>query len=580
MKLTPFKRWTLENFPFIEADFDAITNYQLYCKIVEYLNIVIKEVEEMKAYLNDLDIQEAVNNKLDEMAEEGTLQEIISDYLNTKAIFAFDNVNALKNATNLINGSYAETLGYYTIKDGGQSLYKIVDDENLTANDSDIIELNSGLKAILIPYNNTIKLKQFGAYGNGVNDDSESIQNAIDYALTHDNICLESDRATYKIDTTLNIIDNDVTYKSLIFDFSKASFITEDNITIFQVAKPWLKLYINELLGSGTGTGILLSGSNWHETINIDTIRGFEYGIKMLPTQVTNNGIMYTNIKWTYMTNTYNIYADINGSYINQNKFTGGLVGGGSGTYGIYVTNSAENPTNLNFNGNIFEHVGFEIVSYPIHLEHCAYSIFKDVRFEEQPLSNDYIKLIDCVCMIFETNNSYMFIANKINDDHTVSDAEIMNWKKYCNIYKIYAGNSQTPQNSTTSREFTMINGHVIYLDFRKYDGQYNYFESTGTQSDFTATYSPLTYFEFVAGTNDINLTLTEPYSFLHSGYDDIIINIKSLVSPHKVVIKDYLNNTIFDSSNYSITAGTNINKKFEIKLTGRKNVFVVKQLN
>lgn len=40
-KLSPFKGWVLENFPFIEADFDAITEYQLYCKIVEYLNKII-----------------------------------------------------------------------------------------------------------------------------------------------------------------------------------------------------------------------------------------------------------------------------------------------------------------------------------------------------------------------------------------------------------------------------------------------------------------------------------------------------------------------------------------------------------
>ena len=39
--LTPFKGWVLENFPFIEANFDAITNYELICKVTEYLNNVI-----------------------------------------------------------------------------------------------------------------------------------------------------------------------------------------------------------------------------------------------------------------------------------------------------------------------------------------------------------------------------------------------------------------------------------------------------------------------------------------------------------------------------------------------------------
>ena len=97
--LTYFKRWTLENFPFIEADFDAITNYQLYCKIVEYLNNVIYNqnqvqdlsdelvdgynnlVEYVNNYFNNLDVQEEINNKLDEMAEDGTLTNLIKAYV-------------------------------------------------------------------------------------------------------------------------------------------------------------------------------------------------------------------------------------------------------------------------------------------------------------------------------------------------------------------------------------------------------------------------------------------------------------------------------------------------------------------
>ena len=76
-------------------------------------------------YFNNLDVQEEINNKLDQMVEDGILQEIIADYLNSKAIFGFDNVSSMKQATNLINGSYARTLGYYNKNDGGSALYKI-----------------------------------------------------------------------------------------------------------------------------------------------------------------------------------------------------------------------------------------------------------------------------------------------------------------------------------------------------------------------------------------------------------------------------------------------------------------------
>ena len=127
--LKPFKLFALKNFPFIEADFDAITNYELLCKIVEYLNNVIasqnetmENVQELSTafnqlydyvnnYFDNLDVQEEINNKLDDMVEAGTLQEIIADYLNAKAVFGFDTVADMIVAENLIDGSYARTCG-------------------------------------------------------------------------------------------------------------------------------------------------------------------------------------------------------------------------------------------------------------------------------------------------------------------------------------------------------------------------------------------------------------------------------------------------------------------------------------
>lgn len=56
-ELSYFKRWTLENYPFIEADFDAITEYQLYCKIVEYLNKCIYNIKLMETAVDDVEQQ-------------------------------------------------------------------------------------------------------------------------------------------------------------------------------------------------------------------------------------------------------------------------------------------------------------------------------------------------------------------------------------------------------------------------------------------------------------------------------------------------------------------------------------------
>ena len=138
--LTPFKMCMLENFPFVEAYIDAADNYQFMCKVVEYLNNVIKQTNEntkavnyIKNYFNNLDVQDEINNKLDEMATSGELTDIIAQYLKLAGVLAYNTVNEMKNATNLTNGSITKTLGNKIYNDGYGSFYKI---RNITTSDS------------------------------------------------------------------------------------------------------------------------------------------------------------------------------------------------------------------------------------------------------------------------------------------------------------------------------------------------------------------------------------------------------------------------------------------------------------
>lgn len=195
--LTPFKWCVIQNFPFIEEDFDAITNYQLLCKVVEYLNNTInatnelgEEVEDISSnfielknyvdnYFNNLDVQDEVNNKLDEMVQNGTFDNLINKYISSHILNVFNNVEELKNA-NLNNGTFAKTMGYYNSSDLGGGNY-IISNEQLQSDNGSIIQLNNGLFAILIEKN--INVKQFGAYGDNIHDDSEAIQKANNYLL-------------------------------------------------------------------------------------------------------------------------------------------------------------------------------------------------------------------------------------------------------------------------------------------------------------------------------------------------------------------------------------------------------------
>ena len=127
--LTPFKWFVLENFPFIEADFDALTEWQLFCKlgkeinkIIDSQNIVGEQAETLtnafndlqnyvNNYFNNLDLQDKINNKLNEMAQDGTLAEIINTQI-------FQELNtAIQNNSNDINKM--KTYPYFDIQKNG-----------------------------------------------------------------------------------------------------------------------------------------------------------------------------------------------------------------------------------------------------------------------------------------------------------------------------------------------------------------------------------------------------------------------------------------------------------------------------
>lgn len=142
-KIPKFRRCVIQNFPFIEEDFDALTDYGLICKIVEYLNKVIDSqnevVEEtdgliesfaqLKSYVDDyfdnLDVQEEINTKLEEMAESGELENIIAQFLSVAPVFGYKTISDMASATNLINGSIARVLGNNSAAAGDGAFYLV-----------------------------------------------------------------------------------------------------------------------------------------------------------------------------------------------------------------------------------------------------------------------------------------------------------------------------------------------------------------------------------------------------------------------------------------------------------------------
>lgn len=109
-----FRNFVMQNFPFIEDDFDALTDYELFCKMIQYtINAVKgnkeleKQVNDLKEEIENLDLQDEVDNKLDEMASDGTLAEIINqeifEDLNTAIGSNSDEIAELQKFNNYTN---------------------------------------------------------------------------------------------------------------------------------------------------------------------------------------------------------------------------------------------------------------------------------------------------------------------------------------------------------------------------------------------------------------------------------------------------------------------------------------------
>lgn len=184
---------------------NALATTELQEKFIELVNYV-------DTYFDNLDVQEEINNKLDEMVESGDLQEIIEAYINLKSLLCFDTVAQMKEATNLTNGSYARTLGYTTKNDGGQATYKIREITNEdVVDEGSIIALNDETLIAELISNNEVIIECFGAIGDETTDDTEAIKKAITYCVANNKI-LSSAGKTYLINEDLTLTNCQVSF--------------------------------------------------------------------------------------------------------------------------------------------------------------------------------------------------------------------------------------------------------------------------------------------------------------------------------------------------------------------------------
>lgn len=314
--ISPFKKLciTIGNLP--TAYIESMSYYEGLTFLVNYLanNVipavnnnseVVKELQDqfvilknyVDNYFENLDVQEEINNKLDEMADEGVLTDIIAQYLGLAGILTFNTVADMKAAENLADGSTVQTIGYHVLGDGGKALYKVREILNTdTIDEMLIIALNDPTLIAELVIEDRMYPEQFGAYGDNTHNDTAALQ------CCFDNCNNAELKGIYLVDQTIDINNN-------VFMNGNSYIKANDSLSILvTLAKSSQKV-----------------GREWHINVDCDGIctTGIAVGSPRkcnIDLKVINAGT--TGINCNYYTSSGN----------NENIFTCNVIGNSSGT--------------------------------------------------------------------------------------------------------------------------------------------------------------------------------------------------------------------------------------------------------
>lgn len=312
----------------------------------------------------------ALESQLDETTD-------ISNLTYDIAKFKFNTVSAMKQAytdEKIGEGAIVETIGYYQVNDGGGATYKVrtkTDSDDI--DDGSIIAIGNTLVAELIIDSN-VNVKEFGAYGDNIHDDTQAIQKAIDYC-SNKKIKLVSDSSIYKITDTL-LINTDY----LHVEFNGTINNTSSNYAINFKNSNYCHLYFNyieSLNGSGITVQTLLEEDYASCNANIFTFNRIRSnGINL--NLYSENSMQYNEYNWRqFESKTKNISLtklEDGHAWNNESIFNGGKLGGYENqnpSYNIYI--HSEN-SNLLIDGHKFNNVGLEGGNISVYIRN-AYAI-------------------------------------------------------------------------------------------------------------------------------------------------------------------------------------------------------------
>lgn len=221
-----FREWCNHTIPVLPQVYgDELSYYELLNKVIEKSNELGDTINELIEYVNhyfdSLDIQEMIDKKLDEMAQDGTLANLINNAIfsslnNSVNKRAIKHLTVLEmiNDTHIVLNDVVITCGYYKVNDNGNAMYYVLD-----INSGYNIHLSNGLFAYFVGDSGIPE--QFGCKGDD-SDDTTGLKNLFNtckcISFTPNKKYGFSSALTIKGDTSIN--GNFSCLHSLIIDVS------------------------------------------------------------------------------------------------------------------------------------------------------------------------------------------------------------------------------------------------------------------------------------------------------------------------------------------------------------------------
>lgn len=371
---SPFKHLIMTIGELPASYVESMTYYEMLAWLCNYVQKTVipavnnnaEAVAEIQQWIETLDLQDEVDHKLDEMAASGELADIIAGYLNLRGILAYDTVASMKTADNLVDGSFAETYGFYAKGDMGCAKYKIRAVTNAdTVDEMTLIALSDDSLVAELMHEDTMNVRQFGAKGDGETDDYAAINKAIEFA---DTILVPS--GTYLLNTRIYVPSNKKIIGNGDSSVIKAGTI-DHMISIVDASDIVIKdLKIDGNAAAKDTAGTLLSaiyGINvdFSQNVTIENVTFTDLGYKP-QTYSESSGSMGGNMLGLNVNESYSDKSNVENCLVNNCRFIDpeGRSGFGirmftnwdiTGTRKYYVKNNVI--SNCYFEGNNYNNI-------------------------------------------------------------------------------------------------------------------------------------------------------------------------------------------------------------------------------